>query len=330
MTMAEATEGDTEAADNIHPFPGAGGEQPPRSRRRGKDRRAAARQAKRRSKIKPDRDASAAKATPVSALPIAPTITQSDVDDVTLPAHATAPRWRNTPASQRAAEQPPKRQPRYASIPLAVIAYGFFALGVSINIWNAATGGPIANMILPAAMGVLAEAVMFFLSVRTISLPLIGKLLAWAFLAFVAAFALTNSLRMASIVSADQAAVRADRQTEGVRTADQAIEAARAKRDEACGRGLGKTVACQSRQDEVTKREAKQTQATTRVAAQAKPESADFAKLVAWVSNGTLRPRRRGFRHALAVLSHAPAPGRRAGPDAGPPMTGSRPSASSW
>jgi hypothetical protein len=153
-----------------------------------------------------------------------------------------------------------------------VIAYGFFALGVSINIWNAITGGPIANMILPAAMGVLAEAVMFFLPVRTLSLPLIGKLLAWAFLAFVAAFALTNSLRMASIVSADQAAARADRQTEGVRTAaDQALEAARGKWDEACGRGLAKTIACQSRQAEVTRLEARQALATNKVAAQAKP-----------------------------------------------------------
>ena len=59
-----------------------------------------------------------------------------------------------------------------------MIAYGFFALGVSINIWNAVTGGPIANMMLPAAMGVLAESVMFFLPVRTMSLPLTGKLLA--------------------------------------------------------------------------------------------------------------------------------------------------------
>jgi hypothetical protein len=176
-------------------------------------------------------------------------------------------------------------------------------------------------VLLPAAMGVLAEAVMFFLPERTISLPLTGKLLAWVFLAFVAAFALTNSLRMASIVSADQAAARADRQTEGVRTADQALEAARGKRDEACGRGLGKTVACQSRQAEVSKLETKQTQATIKVAAQAKPESTDFAKLVAWLSNGHLAPRRRGLRHALAVLPDAPAPGRRPGPDAGTSVT---------
>jgi hypothetical protein len=62
-----------------------------------------------------------------------------------------------------------------------------------------------------------------------------------------------------------------------------------------CGRGLGKTVACQSRQAEVTKLEKKQTLATNKVAAQAKPESADFAKLVAWVSNGTMRPSAEDF-----------------------------------
>jgi hypothetical protein len=130
---------------------------------------------------------------------------------------------------------------------------------------------------------------MFLLPERTISRPLAGKLLAWAFLAFVAAFALTNSLRMASIIAADQATARADRQTVGVKAADQALDAARAKRDEACGRGLGKTVACKLRQDEVTKLEGRQDQATAKVAAQAKPEAGDFAKLVAWLSNGALR-----------------------------------------
>jgi hypothetical protein len=55
-------------------------------------------------------------------------------------------------------------------------------------------------------------------------------------------------------------------------------------------RGLGKMVACQSRQAEVAKLEAKQIQATNKVAAEAKPEGADFAKLVAWLSNGALQP----------------------------------------
>jgi hypothetical protein len=109
--------------------------------------------------------------------------------------------------------------------PLVVIAYGFFALGVGINIWNAMSGGALADMALPAALGVLAEAVVFLLP-------------AWALFAFISVFALTNSLRMASVVAADQATARSDRQTEGVKTADHALDVARSKRDEACGRGL--------------------------------------------------------------------------------------------
>src|SRR5258705_3011645 len=102
--MAQATDGATTAGDNVHPSPSTAPEPPPRSRRRGKDRRAAARQAKKRSKIKSDRDASAAKAPLVYAPPIAPTVTQTERDGVTLPAQPTAHRWRNAPASQRAAE----------------------------------------------------------------------------------------------------------------------------------------------------------------------------------------------------------------------------------
>jgi hypothetical protein len=283
------TNSDTTATDNVTPFrPGVAPEPPPRSTTNGrqKDRTGAARQAKYRNRNKGDRYERRRKdASPqphVDAPQLAPTATPPARNGVMVSSRETLPK----PVPHRAVE----RTPRYASIPLVAIAYGFFALGVSINIWNAMTGGPIANMILPAAMGVLAEAVMFFLPERTISLRWTGKLVAWTFLAFVAAFALTNSLRMASIVSADQAAARADRQTEAIRTADQALEAARARRDEACGRGLGKTVTCQSRQAEVAKLETKQTQATIKVAAQAKPENADFAKLAAWLSNGTLKP----------------------------------------
>jgi len=289
--VAQIDDNTTEVGDNVHPFPGGVPEPPPRPRRRSKDRTGAARQAKYRSKNKGDRYAEATDVPPSDDAPsIDPTVTQAVRNGVTHSREAM-PRSLNTTALKQA----DVRQPRYASIPLAVIAYGFFLLGVGINIWNAWSGGPIGNVLLPAAMGVLAESVMFFGPERTISLPLIGKVLAWCFLLFVMAFALTNSLRMASIISADQAAARADRQTEGVRAADQALDAARAKRDEACGRGLGKTVACQLRQAEVTKLEAKQTLATLKVTAQAKPESADFAKLVAWASMGTVQPTVRDF-----------------------------------
>jgi hypothetical protein len=181
----------------------------------------------------------------------------------------------------------PSRRTNYA---LVTIAYGFFLLGIGINIWNAATGGTLTDMALPAALGVLAEAVVFFLPAWALTLPIGRQVLAWTLFLFVSVFALTNSLRMASIIAADQATARAERQTEGVRTAVHALDVARSKRDDACGPGHGKSVACKIRQTEVTKLEANQTQATANVVTQARPESSDFAKLVTWVSRGTIQP----------------------------------------
>ena len=197
-----------------------------------------------------------------------------------------------TPAPVRAVAVTPSRRTNYA---LVVIAYGFFALGVGINIWNATTGGTITDMALPAALGALAEAVVFFLPAWALTLPIGRQVLAWALFAFISVFALTNSLRMASIIAADQATARADRQTEGIKSADHALDVARAKRDEACGPGHGKSVACRVRQDEVAKLETKQSQATAKVVAQARPESSDFAKLVTWVSRGAIQPRADDF-----------------------------------
>jgi hypothetical protein len=55
MTMAEATEGDTAATDNVHPIRPDVTPEPSRTKSRSKDRRAAARKAKSRNKIKIDR-----------------------------------------------------------------------------------------------------------------------------------------------------------------------------------------------------------------------------------------------------------------------------------
>jgi hypothetical protein len=131
---------------------------------------------------------------------------------------------------------------------------------------------------------------LFFLPAWALTLPVGRQVLAWALFAFISVFALTNSLRMASIIAADQATARADRQTEGVRSADHALDVARAKRDEACGPGHGKSVACKIRQAEVTRLEADRTQATANIVAQARPESIDFARLVSWVSRGAVQP----------------------------------------
>src|SRR2546428_7718432 len=92
MTMA--TDGDTTAADNVHPFPSAAPEPQPRHNVRSKDRRAAARQAKKRSKIKADRDERHPKDVLVSA---PQTVTQTARNGVT-PSRETLRTRSNAPA----------------------------------------------------------------------------------------------------------------------------------------------------------------------------------------------------------------------------------------
>jgi hypothetical protein len=175
------------------------------------------------------------------------------------------------------------------------LAFGFFFLEIGINIWNA-WGGTFADMILPTTMGVLAAGVMFFLPSWAMTLPMLRKMFAWAMLVLlVFPFALTNSLRMASIISADVALARADRQTVGTEHAKTDLDKAKGARDQACGPGLGKSKACQDHRQEVTKAEGQPAEAQKKVAAVAKPESADFAKLIKWVTLGRLEPRADDF-----------------------------------
>jgi hypothetical protein len=241
------------------------------------DPTAALRQKRARAKRKMLSASSSATVTPVSSVTVAQPEKPNDIKPTVTVRHDER-HGPDAPASRR------------TSWSLVMLAFGFFLLGVSINVWNAWAAGNIADTALPAAMGVLAEGVVFFLPARAVTLPVGRRVLAFVLLLFVSAFALTNSLRMASIVAADQTAARADRQTVGVQTADHALDAARAERDKACAKGQGKTIACQARQTEVTKLEEAQKQATGKVAIQARPEADDFAKLVTWASFGRLQP----------------------------------------
>jgi hypothetical protein len=167
---------------------------------------------------------------------------------------------------------------------LTLLAYAFFGLGVSINVWNAP---PPPDGLLFATMGVLAEGVMFWLPAHTLTLPPLRKMLAVALLAgLVVPFALVNSLRMASIVSADMAMARADRTSAAVRDAEGALDDARIARDKCKKNGP----LCQQRQNQVIEAEHKLDAARAPVVAIARPESADFARLVTWATRGLVAP----------------------------------------
>jgi len=125
---------DTDAtADNVRPFPTAGSEPQPRSKQRSKDPRAAARQAKKRSKIKASRDAKVANDAspppPADAPPIASTVVPATSDGV-MPSRETLPKWRSmAPPKREAAPHHIDRMTLLAALALASVSAGFSIYG---------------------------------------------------------------------------------------------------------------------------------------------------------------------------------------------------------
>ena len=115
-------------------------------------------------------------------------------------------------------------------------------------------------------------------------------------------FAFTNNLRMASIVAADVTMARADRETGATGSTKTDLDRARDAQDKACGPGQGKSKACQLRQNEVTEAKNASKDARSNVAAAAKPDSADFAKLVTWVSFRRIEPKADDFDMLMLLL----------------------------
>jgi hypothetical protein len=184
-----------------------------------------------------------------------------------------------------------RHAPGPGSWQLILVAYGFFGLGIAINIWNArTTGGDLLSMAILVGQGVLVEAVLFYVPARLLTLKSWLKPVAIGVFTLFFMFAVVNSLRMASLIAADQTAARADRQTAGMQAAALAVEHARAQRDQACRKGQASSDACRSAKDDVAKLEKTQTAAAAKVEGAAKPENADFSALVTWLTRGTIKP----------------------------------------
>ena len=187
-------------------------------------------------------------------------------------------------------------------VPLVLVAYGFFTLEVAINIKNA-WGGALVDVAIPACLGVLAACVMLWLPSWAMTLPFGRRLVAFSLLVLLVwPFAFTNNLRMASIVAADVTMARADRQTGATESTKTDLDRARDAQDKACGPGQGKSKACQLRQNEVTEAKNASKGARSNVAAAAKPDSADFAKLVTWASFRRIEPKADDFDMLMLLL----------------------------
>src|SRR5260370_9968006 len=88
---------------------------------------------------------------------------------------------------------------RQRHAPLVLVAYGFFALEIGINVRNA-WGGALADVAIPATLGVLAACLMLWLPSWAMTLPFGRRLVAFSLLALLVwPFPLPNTSRIAGI-----------------------------------------------------------------------------------------------------------------------------------
>jgi hypothetical protein len=102
------------------------------------------------------------------------------------------------------------------------------------------------------------------------------------------AFAVTNSLRMASITTVDATQARAERTTITTTQAKSDLDRALERQSRDCGPGLAKSKSCALAQAGVAQAQGDRRAAAESVRSTARPESADFARLVEWASFGAL------------------------------------------
>jgi hypothetical protein len=114
------------------------------------------------------------------------------------------------------------------------------------------------------------------------------------------AFVMTAGVGFASLNVTDVAMSRASRVTPQVETARAALTDAMAARDRECAGGVGKN--CRAREEMVIERRRALDTAMQTVAQTADPQTESAARMVAWLSAGSLRPSGDDFAMLRLIL----------------------------
>jgi hypothetical protein len=212
-----------------------------------------------------------------------------------VPGHAvTSPLTPSNPTLSVTSELVTSRhgQIKRDSIVLMVLAFALFIVGLCSNALyahNLATT-ELAGWLF-VAVGVLADCLAFVLPDRAMHLCREGRFgiagIAWAVWGLTSAFALYASVGFASINIADTTMARAGRTTPAVEVAQRGLNDAKAARDRECVK-LGPI--CRQREDAVRDRQTELREAMAKVGAAADPQTDATAKLIRWVSRGSVRP----------------------------------------
>jgi hypothetical protein len=174
----------------------------------------------------------------------------------------------------------------YSNIPLHLVAFAFFVTGICISGWYThSQGSTVIAAWLFFALGVTAETALFFFpdyaAVRCRQRRYGASLVLWLLCPFMVAFVFQNNIGFSSVNVADTTETRAGRTTPAIQEASRALEDAKGARDRECGK-VGPV--CRTREDAVTDRQKKLDNARDAVAAEANPQAAKTAKLVAWAT----------------------------------------------
>lgn len=192
-----------------------------------------------------------------------------------------------------------------AEILLTVAALALGAVGIVINGWFARSlGSSEAAGWLFLAIGVAADLVAMAVpsasamawQARQRATALAG----WTIWAMTFAFALTAGVGFAAVNISDVTTSRASRITPAVVTAQEALTDAMASRDRECKGGVGKF--CREREAAVLERRAALDAASRTVEKAADPQTEAAAKIVAWLTFGTVRPTGHDFEMIRLLL----------------------------
>jgi hypothetical protein len=213
-----------------------------------------------------------------------------------------------SPAITSAAATPPAftrlRRP-FASILLVLAATALAGVGITTNGWFARSLGSsdIAGWLF-SAIGVAADLVALVMPSCAAALwqarHRATSLAGWAVWVMTFVFAVTAGIGFASVNITDVTAARAARVTPALAAAQSALSDAMSARDRECRNGVGKF--CREREAAVAERRQILDAAMASVGQTADPQTNAAIKLVAWITQGVLRPTSDDFAMLRLVL----------------------------
>ena len=204
-----------------------------------------------------------------------------------------------------AVAKPVKPSRRIAQWFLIAAALGLGAVGIVVNgTFARSLGSTEFAGWLFLAIGVAADLIALAMpsaaAAAWAARQRLSAVAGWLIWAIAFAFVMTAGVGFASLNLTDVAMSRAARVTPAVETAKAALADAMTSRDRECAGGVGKN--CRLREEAVNERRRALDAAMQTVAQTADPQTESAARVVAWLSAGTLRPSGDDFAMMRLIL----------------------------